>query len=87
MGLAECKSVATPGIKKPFEEAALDLPVDDDLVPVSTMDVDSRSPSKVTFSIADPEVHEVTPYRHIYGVKPNRFVFDKMGHMVKLGSA
>ena len=85
MGLGDCKPVATPGIKKPFEDAALDLPVDDDNVPVSSMDVDTRSPSKVTFSIADPEVIEVTPYRHIYGVRPKRFVFDKMGRMIKLG--
>ena len=85
MGLGDCKPVATPGIKKPFEDAALDLPVDDDTLPISSMDVDSGSPSKVTFSIADPEVFEVTPYRHIYGVKPKRFVFDRMGRMVKLG--
>ena len=85
MGLNDCKSVATTWIKKPFEDAALDLPVDDDHVRISPMDVDSRTPSKVTFSIADPEIFEVPACRHIYAVKPKRFVFDKIGRMIKLG--
>ena len=83
MGLDGCKPVATPGLKQPFEDKVMDLPVSDEEIPISPMT--PRPPSrKVHFSNDEPDTFFIKAYSEIYGQDPSQFVFGLNGKKILL---
>ena len=76
--------MATPGIKREFQEGVLDLRIDDNEDVIMSMDVDEGRKSCVTFSIEDDTIHYVPANGSIYGKRPSQFVFARDGSMVHL---
>ena len=79
MNLEQCRHVATPGVKQPFSDEVMDLPIAHEPETINNLTTADVPMSKVQFSDADPEVMPVVPYSQVYGVHPNKFVFDKFG--------
>ena len=84
MGLEGCKPVATPGLKVPFDEKVMDLPVSEDDLPTCPIAVSPKR-KKVSFSKSEPNVYFVKAYSEIYGISPAAFVFDKYGQWIPIG--
>ena len=55
MGLEQSRTVATPGVKKPFNDEVMDLPISEDDQVIATMEVD-QGMRRVSFSTDTPEV-------------------------------
>jgi len=85
MGLEQSRTVATPGVKKPFNDEVMDLPISEDDQVIATMEVD-QGMRRVSFSTDTPEVMRITPYSLIYGLHPSKFVFSKNGSRIILDS-
>ena len=85
MGLEQSRTVATPGVKKPFNDEVMDLPISEDDQVIATMEVD-QGMRRVSFSTDTPEVMRITPYSLIYGLHPSKFVCSKNGSRIILDS-
>jgi hypothetical protein len=79
MNLEQCRQAATPGVKKPFSDDIMDLPIDNE--PEIIANVDQRMP-QVKFSDASAEVIHVLPYSETYGLHPSKFVLGKCGKII-----
>ena len=79
MNLEQCRHVVTPGVKQPFSDEVMDLPIAHEPETINNLTTADVPMSKVQFSDADPEVMPVVPYSQVYGVHPNTFLFDKFG--------
>ena len=71
MNLQQCRQAATPGVKKPFSDDIMDMPIANE--PETIANVDQRMP-QVNFSDASAEVIHVIPYSETYGVHPSKIV-------------
>ena len=85
LGLQEGKPVATPGIKKTFEDECMDLPITNEPEIITTQTISSVTETrKVSFCDKPSDEHWVIPYSEIYGLHPSRFVFDAHGKFIML---
>ena len=81
MNLEQCRQAATPGVKKPFSDDIMDLPIDNE--PETIANVDQRMP-QVKFSDASAEVIHVLPYSETYGLHPSKFDLGTCGKIILL---
>ena len=82
LGLENCKPVATPGLKVPFVDEVMDLPITNEPETISSLPQIRKT--QVRFSKDKPTEHLVTAYSNVYGVHPSRFVFNIDGRMIRL---
>ena len=68
LGLADSKPVATPGVKKPFEDAVMDLELNEDLTTTTLASATIRI-SRVKLS-ENVTIHEVLRYSDQYPLHP-----------------
>ena len=85
LGMQDCKPVATPGIKKAFEDECMDLPITNEPETIDPQTVSSLTETRqVSFCDKPHGVRLVTPYSEVYGLHPSRFIFDAHGKFVML---
>ena len=82
LGIQDCKPVATPGIKKLFEDEVMDLPIAQEPEVISPIVASTKK--NIRFDDKEPEVFKTTAYSEVYGVHPSKFVFGAHGNLVRL---
>ena len=82
LNLENCKPVATPGLKRPFEDEVMDLPITNEPDVISKLTA-SRYP-KVRFDANPPDEISVIPYSQVYGIHPSKCSVGLDGRMIKL---
>ena len=80
LGLQDCKPVATPGIKRPFENQIMDPPISQES---STLSPITERCRRVSFH-KEPKMIATTAYSEVYGIHPSKFVFGRGGVMIRL---
>ena len=81
LGLEDCNPVATPGIKKLFEDEVMDLPIAQE--PDVVSQVTTNTKRKVSFDDKESKLIVVTAYSEVYGLHPSKFVFGTSGSIIK----
>ena len=86
MNLQGCSPVATPGIKKPFEDAIMDVEINDDVTITNLSPVLASATIRVSFNEVATS-NSVKAYSDHYPIHPKQFVFGKAGQyiMIKQG--
>ena len=84
LGLAESKSVLTPGVKKPYDEAESDTAgiAEDAEEYIASLQA-RKSPWRVQFN-DKPDVFEVRPYAELYHVHPKLLVASRHGKLIPM---
>ena len=85
LGLQEAKTVATPGVKKPFSDEVLDLDLNEDVTTTALSPLLTRL-NLVTFS-DEVITHPVTPYSESYGRDLRKFVFGRNLEFLKISKS
>ena len=76
MGLDDCKKVGTAATKKAFTRDVTDLPVVDACDGVAALDA---CLIQLSFDVDNVEVRYAAPYSGVYGCRPSKIVFQRMG--------
>ena len=85
LNLQGCNPVATPGIKKPFEDSIMDVVINDDLVTTNLAPVIASATRKVSFCETVTR-HATKAYSDRFPIHPRCFVFGKSGQFIMLKS-